>query len=72
MSKAHQAGIGYDAASLAFGCHPETMRQHYVNLNETAISDQVMDAIQTLNGHTPSIAHSKAEEPFGDPKSGEI
>jgi hypothetical protein len=48
------------------------MRQHYVNLNETAISDQVMDAIQKLDGHTPNVAQSKPEETFEDSKSGGI
>jgi hypothetical protein len=46
MSKAKQAGVAYDAAAIAFGCHPETMRAHYVRLDETAIADAVMDSIQ--------------------------
>ncbi len=71
MSRAVQAGIGYDAASIAFGCHPETMRQHYVNLNETLISDQVMDAIQNQNGHPQQNAKSKPEGNPADSKSGE-
>ena len=46
MSKAKQAGVAYDAAAIAFGCHPETMRAHYVRLDETAIADLVMESIQ--------------------------
>ena len=45
MSKAKQNGVAYDAAAIAFGCHPETMRAHYVRLDETAIADAVMDSI---------------------------
>ena len=26
MSRAKEAGVAYDAAAIAFGCHPETMR----------------------------------------------
>jgi hypothetical protein len=46
MSRAKEAGASYDEAAIAFGCHPETMRRHYVKLDETAISDDVMDRIQ--------------------------
>lgn len=47
MSTARQAGISYADASIAFGCNPETMRKYYVKLDETAISDSVMAALQT-------------------------
>lgn len=50
MSKARMAGVGFDDAAVAFGCHPETMRKHYVALDETAISDRVMDQIQGRSG----------------------
>lgn len=46
MSRAKQAGATYDQASIAFGCHPETMRKHYLQLDESAISDAVLDLIQ--------------------------
>ncbi|MDB5351523.1 MAG: hypothetical protein JWN86_2770 [Planctomycetota bacterium] len=36
----------YDQAFIAFGCHPETMRKHYLQLDETAIADAVFDKIQ--------------------------
>jgi hypothetical protein len=46
MSRAKEAGVSYDEAAIAFGCHAETMRKHYVKLDETAISDAVMDRVQ--------------------------
>jgi hypothetical protein len=46
MSRAKEAGVSYDEAAIAFGCHPETMRRHYVKVDETAVSDGVMDRIQ--------------------------
>jgi len=50
MSKARMAGVSYDDAAVAFGCHPETMRRHYISLDEETITDRVMDAIQGRNG----------------------
>lgn len=47
MSRAKLAGIAYDEAAIACGCHPETMRKHYILLDETAISDAVMDRINS-------------------------
>ena len=35
------AGIPEGDAAVAFGCNPETMRKHYLNLDEVAIADQV-------------------------------
>jgi integrase len=46
MSRARMAGVSFDDAAVAFGCNPETMRQHYVALEEQEISDRVMDKIQ--------------------------
>lgn len=46
MSRAMESGANYNEASIAFGCHPETMRKNYLKFNETAISDAVMDRIQ--------------------------
>jgi hypothetical protein len=46
MSRAKEAGASYDEAAIAFGCHPETMRRHYIRLEETVISDAVMDRVQ--------------------------
>jgi hypothetical protein len=39
-------GVSYDDAAVAFGCNPQTMRQHYIALDEMAISDRVTDRIQ--------------------------
>ncbi len=47
MSKARMAGVSFDDAAVAFGCHPETMRKHYISLDETTISDRVMEEIQS-------------------------
>lgn len=46
MSRAMESGANYNDSSIAFGCHPETMRKYYLKLEETAISDAVMDRIQ--------------------------
>lgn len=54
MSRAKQAGATYDQASIAFGCHPETMRKHYLQLDETEIADGVFDMIQTGRRPKPS------------------
>jgi hypothetical protein len=50
MSKARMAGVSYDDAAIAFGCNSQTMRQHYMALDEVEISDRVMDKIQGRNG----------------------
>ncbi len=50
MSKALEAGVSYEQAAVAFGCNPATMRQHYIALDEVAISDGVMDKIQGGRG----------------------
>lgn len=52
MSRARQAGASSDMASIAFGCHPETMRRYYEKLDEVAISDDVMDV---LHGTAESV-----------------
>ena len=46
MSVAKMAGVSFEEAAIAFGCHPETMRQHYLALDEVAITDRVMAEIQ--------------------------
>jgi integrase len=46
MSRARMAGVSYDDAAVAFGCNPQTMRQHYIALDEVEISDRVMEKIQ--------------------------
>jgi site-specific recombinase XerC len=54
MSKARMAGVSCDDASIAFGCHPETMRKFYLSLDECTITDRVMDEIQGRNGRDVS------------------
>lgn len=72
MSRAKQAGATYDQASVAFGCHPETMRKHYLLLDEMAISDAVFELIQEGdrpgegNGADPPVAEG------GDGPSGAV
>jgi len=46
MSKAKEAGVHFEDAAIAFGCNPDTMRKHYLALDEVAVTDRVMDAIQ--------------------------
>jgi hypothetical protein len=47
MSQARMAGVSFDDAAVAFGCNPETMRRHYIALDEVAITDRVMERIQS-------------------------
>ena len=46
MSRARMAGVSFDDAAVAFGCDPNTMRKHYIALEEQDIADRVMDKIQ--------------------------
>ena len=46
MSRAKMAGVTYDEAAITFGCHPETMRRHYLVINEVAIADAVLERVQ--------------------------
>jgi integrase len=46
MTEAYLTGVGLDRVSVAFGCHPETMRKHYLALDETEIADDVLRKIQ--------------------------
>lgn len=50
MSRARMSGVSYDDAAVAFACSPQTMRAHYINLDEQEITDRVMDTIQNGNG----------------------
>ena len=52
----------------------ETMRQHYISLDEVTITDRVMDTIQECNGDTNGhMENGRGEnrEP-NDSKNGEI
>jgi site-specific recombinase XerC len=48
MSKARELGVSCDDASVAFGCNPETMRKHYVAVDEQPISDSVFDRLHGM------------------------
>ncbi len=46
MSRARMVGIGCDDAAIAFGCNPDTMRKHYLAIDEQAVSDAVFERLQ--------------------------
>ena len=46
ITNAKRLGVSFEEAAVAFGCDPETMRQHYLALDEVAITDRVMAEIQ--------------------------
>ena len=58
MSRARMLGITYDDAAVAFGCNPETMRRHYLALNEVDITDRVMERM-----HDSANGSAKQTEP---------
>jgi hypothetical protein len=43
--EAWHMGIDPHKAAIAFGCNVQTMMRHYVALDETATSDEVLDAL---------------------------
>jgi site-specific recombinase XerC len=45
MTEAWKLGIPLEKAAVAFGCNPNTMRAHYIALDETAVADEVLTAI---------------------------
>ena len=45
MIEAWRHGIPLDKAAIAFGCNVTTMRAHYLALDETAVSDEVLNAV---------------------------
>ena len=61
-------GVPYDAAVIAFGCHPETMRRHVV-LDGTAISDDVMDRLHGLRGDAVSPHDFRSSEKNGETRN---
>jgi hypothetical protein len=46
MSKARMARIADSDAAVAFGCNPQTMRDHYHALDEVEIADDVFSRMQ--------------------------
>lgn len=85
MTRAKEAGISYEDAAVAFGCNPDTMRKHYVALDEIGISDKVMEALQgggekeevqatqqndTLQGLSEARPEGRPSSPGGETDSG--
>ena len=56
MSRAIEEGATIDEGSVAFGCHPDTMRKHYVKVNEQKVADEVMDRIQRAGSASGRLA----------------
>jgi len=52
MSKARMAGVAESDAAIAFGCNPDTMRGHYLALDEAKIADDVFARMQAV---TPEV-----------------
>lgn len=45
MTEAWKLGIPLEKAAIAFGCNPNTMRAHYIALDETEVADEVLRAV---------------------------
>jgi integrase len=41
FTKAYEAGVSEREAAIAFGCNPDTMRRHYVAIDEQEVTDRV-------------------------------
>ena len=62
LYRAKMAGVSYDDAAIAFGCNPDTMRKHYLALEEIEISDRVMDKLPAGNsGEVREMQNPSAE-----------
>jgi integrase len=62
MSRAKMAGVSYEDAAIAFGCNPNTMREHYLSLEEVEISDRVMEKMQAkIWGEVREIGNPASE-----------
>ncbi|HEY1599132.1 MAG TPA: hypothetical protein VGG64_05990 [Pirellulales bacterium] len=46
MSRARMAGVTESDAAIAFGCSPQTMRNHYLALDEEIIADDVFKRME--------------------------
>ena len=68
MSVAKMAGVSFEEAAIAFGRHPETMRQHYLALDEVAITDRVMAENQGVAGKEVG-PNSPRPDPSANPTS---
>ena len=66
MTRAWTAGIKIEDAAIAFGCDPETMREHYLALDEQAIADRVLGQI---NGASQPGSEAMDDSGSGRPPS---
>lgn len=69
MTKAWDQDIPIDKAAIALGCHPETMKKHYIRKDRVAIADQVLGQIQEARPHEAGD-QGKAGEGCGEEGSG--
>jgi integrase len=67
MTRAWLAGVRVEDAAIAFACDPETMRQHYLALDEQVIADRVLGQING-ESHLASVAADRRVE--GEPPTG--
>ena len=81
MTEAWRLGIPLEKAAVAFGCNPTTMRAHYIALDETAVSDEVLAAIAQVvrpvshvngqsggsRGEPPSVPVQRSQPPAEGP-----
>jgi integrase len=64
MTEAWKLDIPLEKAAIAFGCNPNTMRQHYIALDETEIADEVLGAIaEKMRVADPQKPPSRPEPP---------
>jgi hypothetical protein len=50
FTDAYRAGVPLDAAAIAFGCDPTTIRGHYLGVSEAEIADSVFAKLDGLSG----------------------
>lgn len=62
MSVAKMADVSFEEAAIAFGCHLETLREHYLALDEVAITDRVMAEIQGFGKGGGAVASAPADQ----------
>jgi hypothetical protein len=66
MSRARMAGVAESDAAIAFGCNPQTMRGHYLALDEAKIADDVFTKMQaevkSCEGNVRGIASGEQKK----------
>jgi integrase len=67
MTRAWMAGIKVEDAAIAFGCDPETMREHYLALDEQAIADRVLGRISGTSQPAPETIDDSRTDPPASP-----